>query len=187
MGIKIKVKADFVIFLLLIIIFSNTKDMYYVLLFSLLHEIGHISIILLLDMQIKEITFESFGIKIEPIKKRSSYLKEILLSLSGAICNIVMAVIMYLCSAHGFMTINLALAAFNLLPLQGNDGHKALTQILCIFFSQHMGEKIADYISIITTVIVIATLGFVVVMQDYSLLAILAAAISVISIFKRLK
>lgn len=116
--IKVKIKYPF----LLILSFSallNANEILYVLLFSLLHEAGHIAALYLLGGKADEIIFSFYGIGL----KHSSVLKkssEMIFLLGGVTVNLIFVLLRIKTE------INLALLILNILPLYPLDGGRIL-------------------------------------------------------------
>ncbi len=103
--------------------------------FALLHEVGHLLMMLLFHDRIARIRFQSFGICIEAQNAMDvDYEQEILIALAGPLVN---GVVSLVCSAlylfwrqsdllYLFCLVNLALCIVNLLPLYPLDGGRVL-------------------------------------------------------------
>ena len=117
-GYKVRIEYSF----LLVLSFSallKESEVLYVLLFSFLHEAGHIILLCLLSGKADEIVFAFYGIGL----KHSSVLtknKEILFLSGGVIVNFIFAAL----NIH--REINLALLFLNVLPLYPLDGGRIL-------------------------------------------------------------
>lgn len=95
----------------------------------LVHELAHILCLYCVGGGIKSIHFTVFGAEIQGESRRKlSYSGELLSVLAGPGINLLLAV----CTAragerwHLFSGLNLSLGLFNLLPLPGLDGSRAL-------------------------------------------------------------
>lgn len=113
-------------------------------LFSLLHECGHLAAMLWFDCKPQEIRFAAFGMEIRRAAGiRMSYRQEMLVLLAGPAINLILAVIFTLggvffqAGLPDTAVVNLILGAFNLLPVSGTDGGQALYCAL----ARHLSER----------------------------------------------
>lgn len=170
--IKIHISFFFALTVALLGIFDKTGTIFLCLLSGVLHETGHLAVLLLSREKPKEIHVTPFGMRIE--RQSDGFLsirKEILCAFAGPFVNFLLALIF-----HGsyFSKVNLTIGLFNLLPCEPLDGGKILENILKIKFSAEKTEKISLVISCIT-VFPVAVSGFVILFQsryNFSLLFI---------------
>ncbi len=154
---RIHIKFSSVLFIVLLFICDSSVYTVITLLAACLHEIGHIVAIKLCGAQILEITVYPFGADIKTDGRYLSYGKEAIVYLSGAVANILGAVISYFFSEHlpyasFFCLCNIVLIILNLMPVQSLDGGRALECFLCITVGYVKGAKIlrgASFISIV--------------------------------------
>ena len=119
---KIRIEYSF----LLMIAFSvllKSSNIAFVLLFSSLHEIGHLIALLIFGGRAKEINISFYGIGLK-YDYSFSFLKELVLFSAGIIVNLI------LCLLNINRNINLSLALINMLPLYPLDGGRILKLIL---------------------------------------------------------
>lgn len=138
---KCTVKIEFSF--LLIIAFSlllKTDNLLYLLLFSALHEAGHIVTLLLFGKAPDSITFSFYGIGMKH-KAELPRNKELIFLLSGVFVNLVFALF------NIFRNLNSALFIINILPVYPLDGGRAL--------SLFIGDKAINIVSLITVFILI--------------------------------
>lgn len=116
---KIYVSYLFISLLTLILLYKESQMLFFCLLFSLAHEMGHIIMMKLLGGTLNEIKFMPFGIAIKTQDLSSlSTIKQTLILLSGVLTNAFLLVFDF--------KINLALIIFNLLPVGNLDGGRIL-------------------------------------------------------------
>ncbi len=136
-------KIDFSFFIVLsIALMINNKSVAYLLLFSALHELAHIIVLLIVGGKIDKINFSYYGIGM----KHSSDLKfkdEIVFLLSGVGVNLFFAVI------NVQRQINLSLFLINILPVFPLDGGRILKLILDRVFDFYISYKVFISISIL--------------------------------------
>lgn len=135
---------DFVIeysfFLLLsFALLLGAKDIAYLLLFSSLHELGHIIALLCVGGRIDKLTLSFYGLALRYSSALSS-IKELLVIISGPIVNLILYIILK-------DDINLLLFALNILPVYPLDGGRIFR--ICM-------PKASKPVSVITLIIIIA-------------------------------
>jgi stage IV sporulation protein FB len=137
-------------FLLLIALsyFLQNKNVIYVILFSALHEIGHIIMLYILGGKAQKITIAYYGIGLVH-KSRFNDFKQILFLLSGVSVNLIFALL------NIKRNINLALFLVNILPLYPLDGGRAFKLILNNIFGIIISDKIFITFSIIIILLLI--------------------------------
>lgn len=115
----------------------------------LLHELGHLAAMALVNTGIRTVRLTAFGIEIkrDPTPERG-VLRELFICLSGPAANLLCAAAMYLFTfqsmRHMTMTAaNIAVAAFNLLPVGGLDGGEAAKIICGYFFMPRLAYNIS--------------------------------------------
>lgn len=133
------------------------------LLFSSLHEIGHIIPMLAFGCDIKEISFGGMGIKIEKSSAILSYHQECVVALCGPFINLILAVLLFFFKnksefLHTAFNINIGLFVINLLPIVMLDGGRFLKYFLLNFLSEEYVHKILNIVEMSVSVILIAVL-----------------------------
>lgn len=167
-------RIDLKIFIFLIIFyFTRQIEIYSILmLFALIHELGHLLTGLLVGMQPEKLELMPFGVaisfKIKPeeynkkIKKGNQLeIKKILVALAGPITNFIVIVIILNLNIELFKALtiiytNFLIVIFNLLPIYPLDGGRILKGILHISFGKRKSEKYINNISKITVIIITA-------------------------------
>lgn len=169
---KIHISFFFGLTVALIGLFDKTGTVFLCLLSGVLHETGHLTVLLLSREKPREIHITPFGMRIE--RKDENFLsfkKEILCAFAGPFINIVLFLIF---KDTYFSKINLSIAALNLLPCEPLDGSKILENLLNLKLSKSKAEKISFIISCIT-VFPVSVLGLMILIQskyNFSLLLI---------------
>ena len=164
-------RIDLKIFIFLIIFyFTRQIEIYSILmLFALIHELGHLLAGLLVGMQPEKLELMPFGVaisfKIKPeeynkkIKKGNQLeIKKILVALAGPITNFIVIVIILNLNIELFKALtiiytNFLIVIFNLLPIYPLDGGRILKGILHINIGKQKAEKYINTISKITVTI----------------------------------
>ena len=103
-----------------------------VLLAALCHELGHLSILWLYHVPVEEIVLSPMGAVIAaPEQEKLSYGAELLAVLAGPAVNFILALVFARISGdYLFAGANAILGVYNLLPISGLDGGRAL--FLCV-------------------------------------------------------
>lgn len=127
-----------------------------------LHEGGHFLMMLRFGVHLSQIRVTPFGIDIEKSRcAERTYQRDALISFAGPLANLLAAAAFSACGSRFFLfaTVNLALALFNLLPIEPLDGGQALYSLLCI---RRSPERAARAVSIVSFVFLtpLAVLGF---------------------------
>ena len=131
------------------------------MMFSIIHEIGHIIAGLLLKMKLEKLEIMPFGLTvsfyINPDDK-SLKIREILVALAGPLMSLALVI---LCQYIDFKYITIQEAAYsnililllNLIPLYPLDGGRIIKGILQIKFGSVQGDALTNKISYMTIII----------------------------------
>ncbi len=117
----------------------------------LIHEVGHFVFLNIIGKKSSRMRSALNGLRIKGTQ-RMNYEEEFLLYLSGPVANLLAAVLIYFSPtipsdfSNAFVTINLATAISNLLPIQGYDGYGMIRSLLALH------SKSADYITLLTKI-----------------------------------
>ena len=191
-GIKVEITFLFVAFITFVISMNAPANVLFTILFSLLHEIGHLTMMILLKNKPKKIKFEIVGMN---IIRDDNYgigtKREIAISLGGPLMNFLVFIVLcvVLCFYENYMIltcacINLILMTFNLLPVKGLDGGT----VLFFFLSQHFDNSICRSFLKITSIIFIAIIYlwaiYIIVITKYNFSLIIIAIFLTIFLFQ---
>ena len=158
-----RVRIDLKIFIFLVILyFTNQIRIYLILmLFCVIHEIGHILVGLILKMRPEKLEIMPFGISIsfyKEINNKKINIKEICVALAGPIVSLILAILCRYIDLK-FVTVqeavysNILILLFNLIPIYPLDGGRIIKGILHISLGEDLSEKIMEKVSKITLVI----------------------------------
>lgn len=143
---------------------ANNYDFIYVLLFSSLHELGHIVSLCLLGGKADKITISFYGIGL----KHSSDLpvsKEILFLISGIVVNLIFVLV------NVKREINLALLMINALPIYPLDMGRCTKLVLEKYFDFRVSYFFMYALSVVALVLLV---GYSIYYKKFSLLIISA-------------
>ena len=165
-------RIDLKIFIFLIIFYFTKQIEIYsmIMLFALVHELGHLLIGLLMGMKPEKIELMPFGvsisfkIKVEEYNKKIKKgnileIKKIIVALAGPLTNFIIIIIANEFNIDIFKTLmiiytNFILMIFNLLPIYPLDGGRILKGILHINFGIRTAEFYTNIISKIMVAII---------------------------------
>ena len=167
-------RIDLKIFIFLIIFYFTKQIEIYamIMLFALIHELGHLLAGILMGMKPEKIELMPFGVSIsfkikveeynKKIKKGNMLeIKKILVALAGPLTNFLIIIIASNINIDLFKALiviytNFLIMIFNLLPIYPLDGGRILKGILHISFGKRKSEKYINNISKITVIIITA-------------------------------
>lgn len=165
-------RIDLKIFIFLIIFYFTKQIEIYamIMLFALIHELGHLLAGILMGMKPEKIELMPFGVSIsfkirveeynKKIKKGNILeIKKILVALAGPLTNFIIIIIASNINIDLFKALiiiytNFLIMIFNLLPIYPLDGGRILKGILHINFGIQKSEFYTNIISKITVTII---------------------------------
>lgn len=124
----------------------DNPNIVYVVLFSALHELGHLICLILFRQPTKEINISYYGIGLK-YKANLPFIKELILYSSGLFVNFLF-VVCDVCK-----NVNFALLLINILPIYPLDGGRVFKLVLNKAFSLNISDKIYFAISIAVVII----------------------------------
>ncbi|MDR1631006.1 MAG: site-2 protease family protein [Oscillospiraceae bacterium] len=181
-GVRFHLSVFFALGLCVIALAETAENLLIVIVSSLIHEFGHLAVLLGYGEKPKAIHIGVFGMEI----RRSgnlhlSYAQECAVALSGPAVNLLLCLILFgfqiLFTSDFFLfpaLANLALALLNLLPITPLDGGRALYFLLCRKKGEAQAQGITEKTGMLT-LFPLSALGFYVLIQsgyNYSLLAV---------------
>lgn len=163
-----EIYLSFLFFALLTVMLATDKTGFLLPTFFavLMHEIGHLFIMWVLDCTPKSIRVIPASVQIVNSFSRG-YKNDILIAFSGPLVNILLFSVLYynyLCFKNEFTLhfalLNLLIGIFNLLPVKGLDGGTILFSLLCKFIDIDRAAWIVKIITVIfaTAIIILAVL-----------------------------
>lgn len=170
---KVRFEYSIIVFLMSFLFGNDHSVLFALIICATIHEAGHLICAKILKIKIREIVIDIGGAKIYPYSNTYPYSHELLLSFSGPLANIICVfVIRLVCdetrylqniakdSENGALTFielilvfSLLQSFLNLLPISNLDGGRILKCILCILFSQRIGQIFIRITTIIFAII----------------------------------
>lgn len=191
-GVKVEITFLFVAFISFVISLKAPSNVILTIVASMLHEVGHLILMLVLDSKPEKVRFELTGINI--IRKqetRISTKKEICISLGGPLINFINVVIccVILCvyssnSITTFACINLILMIFNLLPIKKLDGGTALHYLLLKKCDFRLSSVLLKITSVFFILIIFIWGIYIFIVSKYNISLIIIAIFLTISLFQ---
>lgn len=190
-GVCVEITFLFVALLAFIIVVDSSGNLIITIFSSCAHEMGHLIAMMLMNNKPKKVTFELGGINIEKQDKiLLSLNKEIVITLFGPIINAVILIIcctlycvLHLDTLLVLSGVNLVLMTFNMLPIKGLDGGRALYYFLCKKHSQIFSKNIILIFSILMLSIVFVWGIYVFLVSGYNFSLILIGVFLLLSLF----
>ena len=167
-------RIDLKIFIFLILFYFTKQIQIYamIMIFVIIHELGHLLAGILMGMKPEKIEITPFGVSISFKIKVNEYnkkirngnlleIKKIIVALAGPITNFIIILIasnskLDLIKSMLIIYTNFLIMIFNLLPIYPLDGGRVVKGILHIIFGKRKSEKYINTISKITIIIITA-------------------------------
>lgn len=148
---KFKIDISFV-FTSIVFLLSYYQSEYLKLLVCIFfHEIGHIIIIYIFKINIKNIRLYSFGFILELDYYKKFPIKDLMIYTFGILFNLILYIFI-----DSFRKINLTLILVNLIPFYPMDGYNILNIILSLLMPYKIALYVSSYISLIVLIILSA-------------------------------
>ncbi len=191
-GIKFEITFLFAAFLTYIVSLKAPANVLITVVSSLFHELGHLSVMILVGNKPKTVKFELVGMNIiRQENLKISAKREIAISLGGPIMNFIIVIVscIFLCFYENYIVmtgacINLILMTFNILPIKSLDGGAILYFLLSQHFDASTCRKILKIISILFITIIYLWAVYVFVVSGYNFSLIIIAIFLTISLFQ---
>ena len=161
-----QIKVNLQIFLFMIIfVLTHQIEMYaWVMIFAIIHELGHLVAGLLLKLKPKTLSLMPLGIRVtfeDYEYKKLIEMKKITLALAGPLTNFLIAIFTVILpiDMHLKETIiysNILIGTFNLIPLYPLDGGKILKGLIRLKYSSQRTDKLINRISNLTIIFLTA-------------------------------
>lgn len=162
---KVSVSAGFFFFAAAAYFLSSVlwKNYLWAILFSSLHECGHLAALRVFHCTVESITIGPAGIRIDQKDLPLSYGKECVVSLCGPLVNLLcMAVCLIgkrFSPAFSLpLALNTGLFVINMLPIEPLDGGRILRMLLLMKTSPEKAEKVLEASQTVIVILLIAVL-----------------------------
>ena len=154
-GITFRISFSFFAVILILLTGANSSNLIYILLFSVIHEFGHLAALKACKVNVISFTLNLFGAEIKRNDRASTdYFKDAFIAFCGPAANLLLytafRLINLIYPASVFIIIsqiNLYIAIFNLLPFSSFDGGLILCALLSHIFGENIGRKIGTLFS----------------------------------------
>ncbi len=121
---------------------------------ALLHEMGHLLALRVFGVGVEGIYFTAFGMEIRADTRFLPYQKDMICTLAGPLVNLLSAVVLArLAGDYLLAGANLLEGVFNLLPLTGLDGARALHLLLSWCFDPIRADRICRMVEVVCAVL----------------------------------
>lgn len=171
----------------------QTGTVLYAVLFSMLHELGHLACMLALGNKPQCVSFELTGINI--IRNDSttvSLTQEIFTAVSGPLVNLILFLLFALLWGKtgeekflSMASVNLILMTFNLLPIKGLDGGKVLYYFISKFISFKAAKTVLTVSSVVFVILMFSYGIYVLYLTRYNFSMLIIALMLSLSIFSK--
>ena len=195
MSLKIDLKIFLFLFLFLL---TSQIEMYIILMiFAIIHELGHLVAGLILKFKPEEVKLTPVGLQIrfkidsreynEKIKEaRSLNIKKAIIALAGPLTNLIIAVVTVIIGYFNaniqntyiyqiIIYANFLIAMFNLIPIYPMDGGRVLNELLKIFIGNKKAYKIT-YIVSKTILILLTAVASILVLYIHNIAIVIILA-----------
>ena len=117
-----------------------------------IHEMGHVIAAKLAGVQLKGFFVDSLGARLTLGDAGLSYQKEILICSAGPVANVLSVLLIKCTGAAGsnasfFLSVSLALALLNLLPIRGFDGGRTFYCLGALLTTPTLAEQVSSLLS----------------------------------------
>ena len=194
-----RLKIDLKIFLFLFLFLLTSQiEMYIILMiFAIIHELGHLVAGLILKFKPEEVKLTPVGLQIrfkidsreynEKIKEaRSLNIKKAIIALAGQLTNLIIAVVTIIIGYFNaniqntyiyqiIIYANFLIAMFNLIPIYPMDGGRVLNELLKIFIGNKKAYKIT-YIVSKTILILLTAIASILVLYIHNIAIVIILA-----------
>lgn len=186
---SIKINLNVFLFVLLFILTNQIELYALVMLFALIHELGHLLCGIILDFEVEnfEIMPLGFSVEFKPnvkdynkkiMKSNILTVKKLCINLAGPMANFIIIIVAYLFKLQDIIIFsNLIILIINMIPIYPLDGGRVLKNVLKLLLGNQKALKCTNTISNVAVIMltIISSIGI----YYYKNIAILFAIIFV--------
>lgn len=191
-GVKVKIGFWFAVLLCFLLTNTDNTVLCFAVLFSLLHECGHLLCDFLLHEKPQKIEFGLFGLTIVRAEDiRFSYAQEICEALAGPAVNFLLF-LLFLLLYYFYRTetvficcfVNLYIFLFNAMPVFSLDGGRAFWAFLCKYIDNpEAQQKVQKTVSFFCVLVIMGFGFFVLLRSRYNFTLLLLSVYLMITLF----
>jgi len=187
LGVRLRLSFWFFALVVLALRLDRQILLWYIVLPVAVHELGHLLAVALCGVGLREIHLTPVSIRIITREAAPSYRKELIIAGAGIAANLMLALYLRLFAFQSLRTMlmvasNLAVAAFNLLPVGNLDGGK----LMGIIFARRFEPRAAHNAGVIVSFVVLVPLsclaGFVLLRTQNFTLAVICAYLTAVTV-----
>lgn len=146
--------------------------------FIIMHELSHMIMALLLNVDVEEITLLPFGASAK-YKGNIPLWKEFLIAIAGPLASFIFAIAY---QNNTYWMVNIVIVIFNLYPIYPLDGGRILRVFLIKIFKPKTGVRLSTYVSQVCTMIL--TCFAIYMLFKYNNYALLLLSLYILKISK---
>lgn len=182
-NVNIRISFLFVAALTLLSLQDKSGFVFLSVVFSFLHEMGHITAMALCKEKIDELSFYPFGISMKLSSSCAlSTAEELFVLSSGCLVNLIFAIALKNPTAT---YINIGIFLFNALPIANLDGGRITRLFATRFFGERAGNRLSDVLSVVFLAPLSALAFYTAMDSGQFSLFICCVYLAAITIFKR--